>query len=357
MGRELGRISGPLLADNLLRRGQNLAFETQLLYFDVVSNRVGINTMANAVGADLFVSTSTNVPYLDITTQGDLANFIVSGNTIHNGLGSITIQPNQTSDPTIVVPTLATDNLNFNTNYIQNTLVNDSVNITATGTVKLNANTLVSGSLEVTGNITFDGNVTLGDQNTDTVTFNAEVNSDILPSATGIYSLGSALLNWSNLYSASVTPGTANTANLASNNVTAGSVLFKNNTIYNNTPGQSVQFQPNGTGVVNLNNFVNFNNNTINNTSNNALTFASTSIPTISAVWKFNATSAVVIPSNDATNYVPEEGTIRYNTTSGDPEVYSSTDGWVNLIGPRSSVVNQNQFQDDTLVFTLMLGF
>jgi len=354
MGRELGRISGPLLADNLLRRGQNLAFETNLLYFDVVNKRIGVNF--GSPTTDLFVNGTTNTVNANINQQAELANFTVFNNTIQNSHNTITIRPNQISDPTIVVPTLATDNLNFNTNYIQNTLVNDSVNITATGTVKLNANTLVSGSLEVTGNITFDGNVTLGDQNTDTVTFNAEVNSDILPSATGIYSLGSALLNWSNLYSASVTLGTANTANLASNNVTAGSVLFKNNTIYNNTPGQSVQFQPNGTGVVNLNNFVNFNSNTITNTSNGALTFASTSIPTISAVWKFNSTSAVVIPSNDATNYVPEEGTIRFNPTTGDLEVYSSSQGWVNFIGPASSVVNQNDFENESLVYTLMLG-
>lgn len=40
----VGRISGPLLAKNLLRDGVDLAFETDLLYLDVISGRVGINT-------------------------------------------------------------------------------------------------------------------------------------------------------------------------------------------------------------------------------------------------------------------------------------------------------------------------
>ena len=40
----VGRISGPLLKNNLLRNGVNLAFETNLLYLDVVNSRIGINT-------------------------------------------------------------------------------------------------------------------------------------------------------------------------------------------------------------------------------------------------------------------------------------------------------------------------
>ena len=38
----IGRISGPLLAKNLLRDGVDLAFETDLLYLDVTSGRIGI---------------------------------------------------------------------------------------------------------------------------------------------------------------------------------------------------------------------------------------------------------------------------------------------------------------------------
>ena len=40
----VGRISGPLLKSNLIRNGIDLAFETDLLYLDVTSQRIGIKT-------------------------------------------------------------------------------------------------------------------------------------------------------------------------------------------------------------------------------------------------------------------------------------------------------------------------
>ena len=44
MAINVGKISGPLLRDDLLRDGINLAFETDLVYLDVNNRRVGINT-------------------------------------------------------------------------------------------------------------------------------------------------------------------------------------------------------------------------------------------------------------------------------------------------------------------------
>ena len=48
---QVGRISGPLLQDNLLRNGSDLAFRNdsstaQLLYLDVTTGKVGINRNA-----------------------------------------------------------------------------------------------------------------------------------------------------------------------------------------------------------------------------------------------------------------------------------------------------------------------
>jgi len=362
MGRELGRISGPLLADNLLRRGTNLAFDTELLYFDVVNNRVGINNTANAVNVDLFVSTNTHSQYLNVTTESDLANFIVSGNTIHNGLSSITIQPNQTGNPTIFAPSVGTDNLNFGTNYIQNILTNDDINVTATGRVVLNANTLVTGNLHATGNITFDGNITLGDSNTDTVTFGAEINSDILPNANISYNLGYDTHIWKNTYSNIVNTDLTNITSFYSNNITIGNINFINNRIQTVTAGGTIQLAP-SSGTVNFLNFVTFNNDTITNISNAALTFAAASNQILSGHWNFKTgdtagtgSNALVIPINDATNYTPEQGTIRFNPTSQSGEVYSTTEGWINWVGPPSSIVNQPQFEDESLVYTLMLG-
>ncbi len=40
----VGRISGPLLKENLIRNGVDLAFETDLLYLDVNNQRIGVKT-------------------------------------------------------------------------------------------------------------------------------------------------------------------------------------------------------------------------------------------------------------------------------------------------------------------------
>lgn len=96
MGRELGRISGPLLANNLKRNGVNLAFETQLLYFDVINNRIGINTTSPT--RDLLVNGTSNTNTLLVTTQADLgSNFEITNSQIQNFVDIINIVPNQAS--------------------------------------------------------------------------------------------------------------------------------------------------------------------------------------------------------------------------------------------------------------------
>jgi len=357
MGRELGRISGPLLADNLKRNGIDLAFETNLLYFDVTNNRIGINF--NSPTTDLFVNSTTNAPIVRIDTEADFANFVVNTNTISATTGSITISPDQSSDPTIVVPTLSTANLNFNTTCIQSTLTSDDINFTATGSINLNNDVYITGDLHATGSITFDGNITFGNEPTDTVTFDAEVASDILPSETLKDNLGYTNNQWLAEYSTNLYATLTNINNrLSSNDITIGSVHLTNNQIYNITPDSSVVFSPNGAGVVNLNNFLTFKDNTISNTSGTVLTFAQSADLPIKGLYKFTTgdVGAVVIPLGDATNYTPEVGTIRFNPTLNTGQVYTTDNGWISWQGPPGGIANQTTYSEEVLIYTLMLG-
>ena len=54
----------------------------------------------------------------------------------------------------------------------------------------------VVGDIHASGNITADGNITLGDTDTDSITFNADITSNILPDASSTYNLGSAGKTW-----------------------------------------------------------------------------------------------------------------------------------------------------------------
>jgi hypothetical protein len=77
----------------------------------------------------------------------------------------------------------------------------------------------VTGNITATGSITANGSLTLGDANTDSITMNADIASNVLPDATGTYDLGSASKEWNNLYVNTVTG--ALTGNVTGNADTA----------------------------------------------------------------------------------------------------------------------------------------
>lgn len=192
-----GRIGGPLLSQNLLRNGTDLSIETSLLYLNVGSKFLGINTQGPT--SDLTIGTvknngttgtssirTTNL----IATTTTIGNWSISSNTIQQLATSVTISPNQSSNPTIVTPGLSTSSLYFSSSTLTTTVTNDPVNISPNGTGGINlANTAglvqvnVNAGLHATGNITWDGNIQLGNSTSDLITFAAKVASDIIPVA------------------------------------------------------------------------------------------------------------------------------------------------------------------------------
>jgi hypothetical protein len=91
------------------------------------------------------------------------------------------------------------------------------------------ANTLFTDdSLTVDLNLTVNGNTTLGNATSDTVTFTGRVNSSILPSADDTYDLGSSSLRWQDLYlgPASLHIGTNGDEGVLSFNTTSNQFQF-----------------------------------------------------------------------------------------------------------------------------------
>ena len=184
----IGRISGPLLKANLLREGVNLAFENDLLYLDVNNSRIGINT--DTPQYDLDVDGTARVPGLEVSTEAQIASVNIQGNTISSTDNVLTLG---TADNVIYQNKLVIDSIDIEDNVISTNSSNENLelNPNGTGTVEIFANTNVYGNIVATGSITADGNITIGDADTDNVTFNAEIASDIIPDATNTYSLGS----------------------------------------------------------------------------------------------------------------------------------------------------------------------
>lgn len=80
-----------------------------------------------------------------------------------------------------------------------------AANAAFTGNVSINGNLTVDGDSTFVGTISGNdmnlaGNLIIGDADTDYVTFNADVNSNIIPDANLTYDLGSATKKWNNIY-------------------------------------------------------------------------------------------------------------------------------------------------------------
>ena len=188
----IGRISGPLLKQNLIRNGIDLAFETNLLYLDVNNNRIGINTATPQYDLDVNGTIRTTNLVLDKITAG---NITIENNDITSSTGTIDLG---TADQVVYQNKLVVDSFEINDNTIRTTDSNANVEINpnGTGTIELLANTNVTGNLHATGNISADGNIVLGDADTDSIILNAEIASNIIPDASGTYDLGAAGKAW-----------------------------------------------------------------------------------------------------------------------------------------------------------------
>ena len=229
----VGRISGPLLKSNLVRNGINLAFETDLLYLDVNNNRIGINNSNPQYELD--VSGTTRSTDIRITNKLDVGNLTLDGNTITSDTGQIFLG---TADNVVYHSRALVDSLKFEGNKISTTDSNANLEFTpnGSGSVNVNSNLNVTGNIHATGNISADGDIILGDADTDTITFNGEIASDIIPDATNTYNLGSATKRWNEVY----------VRNFNASNINTNSISVSGVNDLTNTPGNTIYVAENG---------------------------------------------------------------------------------------------------------------
>jgi len=404
---QMGRIGGALLAQDLLRNGTDIAFETSLLYLNVTGKFVGINTQGPS--SDLTIGTVKNngsattstirTTNLIVPTTSTIGNFIIGTNTIQHLTSSINVTP--AGSGTTVTPGLSTSNLYLYGNTVSNTVTNASTNITPNGTGEIylangtgSVEVTVNAGLHATGNITWDGNITLGNAATDTITFAAEVNSDLLPqvltslvtpisqqllaetldlfitedsqnlftdpaapyyATTYLYDLGSSSLKWNNIYAttlSSVSSGVSSA--ISATNINIGNFYLNGNTLTNSNNNST--FAPTGTGAVKFNNWRYINGSNIVNPTTLPFNISSTS----NGYVKF-AGGAVVIPVGSTSGTVdgqpvnPETGTTRWNTTAQYIEVFNGTI-WIPAYGTAANATTTD-VEDFSTLYTIVFGY
>ena len=195
---QLGRISGPILKDNLLREGVDIAFETDLLYIDVNNDKIGVKT--NSPSSDFHVDGNSSTTNLIIDTLANYGSVYMqpTGN-IGTMFGDLNFNPTRS----VVVPgTLETEDIQISNYYIATKDANQNLELRTNGVGTVETNDLqVNANLHATGDITADGNIILGSDDTDNITFNADVISNIIPDQNDTFDLGETNKTWNNLYS------------------------------------------------------------------------------------------------------------------------------------------------------------
>ena len=220
---QLGRISGPLLEQNLAREGIDLKFSNttfdsvSLLYLAVSDGRIGVKTDTPVYDLDINSDTkTTNLIVDNLATVGNVK--IASSGLFSTVVGPLYLTP--TGGGTIMHQRMRSDDLDFNDNTISGLNSNQSIELSTsgTGTVEVPTSTNIYGNLGVTGNILMDGNISAGGNiivgnelynpatgQGDTVIINTDLTQDIIPGDDDLFDLGRQQLDssprrWDNVY-------------------------------------------------------------------------------------------------------------------------------------------------------------
>ena len=201
MSRQLGRISGPLLKDNLLREGIDLRFENNLLYLDVNQNKISIK--GSPTNKDLHISESfktTNLIVDNLLTVADIE--IESLDQIRSLSGPLIFSSvDEIASNNIRTGAFGSNEyINFDDNAISTVDSGVNLELRPTGTLEVFANTNVTGNIHATGNIVAGGNVVFGNEDTDSVTFVSDINSHLIPDQSLNYTLGTIDKRWNDLF-------------------------------------------------------------------------------------------------------------------------------------------------------------
>lgn len=198
MSRQLGRISGALLKDNLLRNGIDLAFENDLLYLDIINSKIGIKTSSPVRQLEIVTGVKTTNQIADQAKIDDID--INNDGSISTVLGDLNI----TAANNVSATRIGVGNIEIDQNKIYTTITNQNLNLQlfdATKKVKTYGDTEVIGNLHTTGDITLDGNIIFGTDSGDSVIFASDIDSNIIPDQNDVYSMGeSNSRRWNNTY-------------------------------------------------------------------------------------------------------------------------------------------------------------
>ena len=164
---QVGRITGPVLAANLERNGIDLSFkntssDTQLLYLDVNTNKLGVNK--GVTSYELDVNGSIKSTNLISTTTSNIANFTIQNNELNVLVGDI----NLNAAEGIQISNFETDNIHISDNTISSFRSNSNIDLAPSTDIGVLVHTLdnpnaygTSGGDNFGSPVAIDGNLAI----------------------------------------------------------------------------------------------------------------------------------------------------------------------------------------------------
>jgi len=206
-----GRIGGGVLKDNLLRQGVDLKFYNSnnlqsvgnpVIHLDVNNSKIGFN-LENP-NFEVETPTSIRTTNLLLDTYATIDQWTIDTSRIYQGNGDI----NLSAASNIFATAISTNDIKIDFNTISTTTPNTNLELRpdGNGTLNIHSNWNITGDLHATGDITFQGNITLGDSDEDSIDFNADIQSHIVPDVDNVSNLGSQLKNWGTIHTHTVNP-------------------------------------------------------------------------------------------------------------------------------------------------------
>jgi hypothetical protein len=362
---QLGRIGGQVLTDNLLRAGVDLAFETDLLYLDVINQRIGVKDSTPVY--DLDINGNISATEFTAVTQLAIGNLrLNSPETITTSVGGIDVYINGGGE--IFHDRLVTASLVLDGNLISS-ISNSNIVLdpNGSGTAELRANTNITGDLAVSGNISMSGNLTglgtltFGNQTLDTVTINTDFTQSIIPGDDLTFAMGadagdSSARRWSQAYSPDwtyITDGTLPGSGLIPQSVVVSDQLRLDGAINKISAIQSnddVLLLPD-TGITRIES-TKWQGNEITNLLNTPLTIGTTG----TGYYVFSGTNGMIIPAGTSGQRPasPEVGDTRWNITEQYLECF---DGSVYIVATGGGDLVTQQFMEDLgFIYSAILG-
>lgn len=349
----IGRISGPMLKADLLREGVDLAFETDLLYLDVNNNRIGINKTNPEF--DLDVAGTVRVPSIEITSIANIGNITISGNTIDSNVDVLELG---TEDTVVYQKKINIDDIEIESNVIRTITPDTNLELrpTENAIVEIFSDTNVYGDIFITGNITTEGDIIIGDNRLeDTVVFNAKLDSDLIPTTTDTFNLGSTTKRWNTLFAKEIYVDTIDVEQLlTTEKISVDDIEIDNNEIKTVTANTDLKLTAQGTGRVNIENFAIKDNIITNIVSNSITVFSNTN----NGYFKIDGARGFVVPVGNnlqrPDQAFREAGMIRFNTDDQRLELFNGS-VWGSVAGPQAGITAA-QAQDIAVELVLMLG-